>query len=231
MISAASGTRLSAMRMNYHGDLPIPDVFDPLELSSRPHDPTSKGVVGGEGAAALVLETEQSAAQRDIKPIARIVSYASRFVPTEGMSRGIRSGDSKDLGARGSAAAIRLAIEAALADAGISANEIALVISHGMGDPSCDVAEREAIQATVAKAPMVATIAALGHSGAASGMIDLLTGALSLAKGIVPPTPFADSVRPQANFFTAPATLNGEYVLCLSHTSEGNAIAIVLANV
>ena len=135
MIAGATGTRISTTRMNYRGDLPIPELFDPIEFSSRPHDPTSKGVVGGEGAATLVLETSQHAAQRDIKPIARIVAYASRFVPSQGMHRALRSNALNDLGARGSSKAIRLAIDAALDDAGISSQQIALVVSHAMGDP------------------------------------------------------------------------------------------------
>ncbi len=65
MIAGATGTRISTTRLNYRGDLPIPELFDPIEFSSRPHDPTSKGVVGGEGAASLVLET--SAARRSAR--------------------------------------------------------------------------------------------------------------------------------------------------------------------
>ncbi len=35
VIAGASGTRISAMRMNYHGDLPTPEVMNPVEHSSR----------------------------------------------------------------------------------------------------------------------------------------------------------------------------------------------------
>jgi 3-oxoacyl-[acyl-carrier-protein] synthase II len=230
MVAGATGTRISTTRMNYRGDLPIPDAYDPPEFSSRPHDPTSKGVVGGEGAATLILETSEHAAQRDIKPIARIVSYVSRFVPSQGMHRGRRSNISNDQGARGSSKAIRLAIETALGDAALTADQIGLIVSHATGDPIGDAAEREAVSGTLANTPMVAAMASIGHTGAASGMMGLLTGALSLAKGIVPPTLHADAIRPKANFGRSPAPLKGDHVLCLSHTPEGNAIAIVLGS-
>jgi 3-oxoacyl-[acyl-carrier-protein] synthase II len=229
VITGGTGTRISTTRLNYRGDLPIPDVSEPIEMSSRPHDPTSKGVVSGEGAASLVLESASSAGQRGIEPIVRIVSYANRFVPSQGMRRPLRSSDVNDRQVRGSAPSIRLAIETALEDAEISAMQVGLVVSHGTGDPSCDAAEREAIEAVgLTTAPLVATVASLGHTGAGCGAIDLVTGALALAKGVAPPTLHHDDVIPQANFLREPAALRGDHVLCLSHNSEGNAIAMLL---
>ncbi len=229
MITGASGTRVNTTRMNYRGDLPVPEVFDPLEKSSRPHDPDSKGVVGGEGAAALVLESPDHAAARGATPIARFVSYASRFVNSGGMKRAIRTCDSTVEGARGSSPAIRLAIEAAIGDAEITADQIGLVVSHGMGDPLIDAAEREALQETVPGIPVVATIASLGHTGAASGSIDLATAALAISKRTVPPTIHANSAAPAVAFQDQPQPLRADHVLCLSHNSEGNATAIILA--
>ena len=167
--------------------------------------------------------------RRGVEPIVRIVSYANRFVPSQGMQRSLRSSDASNR-TRGSADAIRGAIETALEDAEISAKQVGLVVSHGTGDPSCDAAEREAIEAVELSAPLVATIAALGHTGAGCGAIDLVTGALALAKGVAPPTLYHDNIAPRANFLREPASLRGDYVLCLSHSSEGNASAIVLGS-
>ena len=229
VITGGTGTRISTTRLNYRGDMPIPDLVEPVEMSSRPHDPTSRGVVGGEGAASLVLESASHADRRGVEPIVRIVSYANRFVPSQGMQRSLRSSDASNR-TRGSADAIRGAIETALEDAEISAKQVGLVVSHGTGDPSCDAAERVAIEAVELSAPLVATIAALGHTGAGCGAIDLVTGALALAKGVAPPTLYHDNIAPRANFLREPASLRGDYVLCLSHSSEGNASAIVLGS-
>lgn len=229
MLAGATGTLINLTRMTYRNDLPLPEVLDPIHFSSRPHDPTSSGVVGGEGAATLVLETDQNATSRGAKPLARIVSYASRFIPSVGMRGVDRSNDPDDLTARGSSQAIRLAIETALKDARIAGKQVGLIVSHGMGDPARDTAERQAIETTMPGVPMVATIAAIGHTGAACGMIDLVTGVLSLAKRTLPPTLCAPGIQPPASFLRAAQPFDGDYVICLSHTSEGNATAIVLS--
>lgn len=228
MLAGGIGTRINTTRMNYRGDLPIPEVADPLWGSSRPHDPASKGVVGGEGAATVVLEDSAHAKQRGARPLAAIVAYACRFVPSLSMHQVKRSSETRELGSRGATAAIQSAIEGALADANLSASQIGLVVSHGMGDPAMDAAEQAALRATVPEVPVTATIAAIGHSGAACGAIDLVTAALSLAKRTVPPTVGSQRGRSGCPLRSKPEPLRGSHVLCLAHTPEGNAMAIVL---
>ena len=227
MITGVSGTRISTTRLNYRGDLPIPDVHTPVAHSARPHDPESLGVVGGEGAATLVLENALFAESRQQKPIARLVSYASRFSPSRGMSEG-RSGDVHAIGVRGSAKSIQLAIEAAIQDGNIQASDIGLVVSHGMGDPSMDAAEATAIQATLPDCPVIAPMASIGHTGAASGGFGLAVGALALQNGTIPPTIRVETTSSTIAFTSQPQKLQRDHVLCLSHTSEGAAWAILL---
>ena len=102
------------------------------------------------------------------------------------------------------------------------------MVSHGMGDPVIDLAERTAIAEVVPNVPVVATIASLGHSGAASGMVDIATGVLALVRSQVPPTVQLDETSAEVGFRDAPEAMSLKHVLCLSHTSEGNAMAMVL---
>jgi 3-oxoacyl-[acyl-carrier-protein] synthase II len=227
MIAGATGTRINTTRMNYRADLPLAAVADPVELSSRPHDPESQGVVGGEAAGTLVLESRENAQKREAKVLARIASYASCFIASDGMRTALRS-SKLEPESRGSAEAMKRAMATALADAGIEAAQLGLVVSHGMGDPIIDLAERTALSEVVPDTPVVATIAALGHSGAASGMVDLVAGALAIMKRQVPPTIQHDSSAATIGFCDAPEAMAQKHVLCLSHTSEGNAIAMVL---
>jgi len=222
MIAGSTGTRINTTRMNYRGNLPIPNPFDPLEHSSRPHDPTSSGVVGGEGSAVLVLESSAHASQRGSRPLARLVSYASCFVPSGGMTDGSLTGT------RGSANSIRMAINLALKDARVRPGEIGLVVSHACGDPQTDAVERQALIQIFPDQPVVAPIAALGHTGAASGSIELVTAVLALVHQTVPPTIRVGSTSPEIGFRDQGEPLRGNHVICLSHTAQGNAIALVL---
>ncbi len=141
----------------------------------------------------------------------------------------MRSAESTIPGIRGSAKAIRLAIEAALCDAGLPSDQIGLVVSNAAGDPLIDAAEREALKSTVPKVPVAAPAAALGHTGAAAGSIGLAVGVLALVSDTVPPTLSTDATLASVGFRDRAEPMAGEHVLCLSHTSEGSATAIVLA--
>ncbi len=229
MLAGGVGTRINTTRMNYRGDLPIADVHASIELSSRPYDPASRGVVGGEAAASVVLEDAETAARRDAPVIARLVAHAVRFVPSLGMRLPLRSSCNDVPEIRGSSAAISLAIEGALSAAGLSASDIGALVGHGSGDPILDRAEQVAIEKSLPGVGVVAPTAAIGHTGAASGAIGFVTAALILEKRVIPPTIAPpDAVATRVPVVRIAKPLGSDYVMCLSHTSEGNAIAIIL---
>ena len=229
MIAGATGTRVNTTRMNYRHDLPLAGVSDPVERSARPHDPESPGVVGGEAAVSLVLESREHAESRGATPMAQLVSYGSCFVASGGMKRPERS-NQMEPGVRGSMPAVKSAIRVALQDGSLQPNDVSLVVSHGMGDPVMDEAERMAIAEMVPGVPVVAPIAALGHAGAASGSVGLVTGLLSITQKLIPPTPRTTTTS-DVGFVDQPTPLGEGAVLCLSQTSEGSATALVLSSV
>ena len=212
VVAGAVGTRINTTRINYRGDLPIGTVADPIAHSSRPHDSNSVGVIGGEGAASLVLECETESRKRGARPIARLRSYAMRFVPQQST--------------RGSSLAICSAIESALKNAQLTNRDVDLVVSHAMGDPEIDRQESESIAKSVPGKPLVAPMASLGHTGAASGQLGIAVGALAIEKHTIPPTLHAECSNVGMISEARSADVNN--VLCLSHTSHGNAVAIVL---
>ncbi|TWU27059.1 3-oxoacyl-[acyl-carrier-protein] synthase 2 [Novipirellula galeiformis] len=231
MITGAAGTRINATRLNYRNDLPIAEATPKIADASRPFDPESKGVVGGEAAAVFVLETLASSTRRGAAPLAEVVGIASRFVASGGMSLAKRSCDIHTAGIRGSAKAIELAVADAMRKAKVTANDIGFVVSHAMGDPIIDVQERDALQRMLPNIPVVTPISTLGHTGAASGSIELLVGVLALKRNMIPP-----SIQLSPTTHTKPVVsdaqrLTKRYGICLSHTPEGAAIATVLASV
>lgn len=228
VLTGGTGTRIGTTRLNFRADYPMAESFDPVENSSRPHDPTSTGVVGGEGAAAMVIEPAEFAKQRGVRPVARVVSYSSRFAAAKGMKTPMRCKETSDVQMRSSTKAIQSAIESAMSDAGIDSKDLGLVVSHGTGDPVADAAEQAATDATVPSVPTLATVASLGHTGAGCGSIDLVAGAMALHRNLVPPTLHDKRLTPASRFVDEPTRLQGDHVMCICHNTEGNATAIVL---
>jgi 3-oxoacyl-(acyl-carrier-protein) synthase len=232
MLTGSTGTRINTTRMIYRNDLPISRIADSIATSSRPHDPNSAGVVGGEGASSVVMETSQHAADRGGRAIAVLAGSASRFVASDAIRNGQRSSRTNPPQSRGSCEAIALAIEGAVAQAsrddGYTAADIGAIISHGAGDPSTDAAEQQALQRTLPDTPVVAPIASIGHTGAASGGIAIATAAMMIDKGLIPPTLNAETAT-AVNVSAQPRELTKRCVLCIAHTSEGSATAILLA--
>lgn len=217
VVCGGSGTQIDSTRMVYRGDHSFPTVADPIECSSRPHTIDSCGVVGGEGAAAIVLETAENARRRGAPPLALVAGAASRFA-------------SVDHGQRGSSKSIELAIQAALDQAKLSADEVGLVISNGTGDPLRDAAEKTALDHMLPAAAVVMPIGSMGHMGAANGAVYLVIAVLAIQNGLIPPSflngqpdtqwqaRLADSCRPLAK----------PIVAVLTHTSHGVANAVIL---
>lgn len=217
VVCGGSGTLIDATRMVYRGDHPFPSVADPIESSSRPHAVDSCGVVGGEAAAAVVLETADKARLRGATPLAVVVGAASRFA-------------SVAPGRRGSSKSIQLAIQAALDQAKLSACDIGMVVSNGTGDPMRDAAEKDALDQILPSTAVVMPIGSLGHMGAANGAVYLVIAVLAIQNGLIlpsflngqPDAPWQDRCASSCRPLAKPV------VVVITHTSHGVANAVIL---
>ncbi|TEU45154.1 beta-ketoacyl synthase N-terminal-like domain-containing protein [Burkholderia cepacia] len=81
---------------------------------------------------------------------------------------------------------MRVAIEQALASAGLGANDIDYVNLHGTATPSNDAAESRAIGALFAGTPCSSTKGATGHTLGAAGALEAVVAALALREQFVP---------------------------------------------
>ena len=141
----------------------------------RPFDATRNGMVMGEGAAVFVLEDAAHAKARGARPLAEIAGF--------GMTAD--AGDIVAPSAEGAAAAMR----AALADAGMAAEEVAYVNAHGTGTAANDRAEAAALRQVLGVGvPVGSTKGAHGHAIGATGALELLACIAALREGWIPPT-------------------------------------------
>lgn len=141
----------------------------------RPFDISRNGMVMGEGAAVFVLEDAAHAKARGARPLAEIAGF--------GMTAD--AGDIVAPSVEGAAAAMR----AALADAGMAAEEVAYVNAHGTGTAANDRAEAAALRQVISAGVAVgSTKGAHGHAIGATGALELLACIAALRDGWIPPT-------------------------------------------
>jgi 3-oxoacyl-[acyl-carrier-protein] synthase II len=146
----------------------------------RPFDARRDGFVIGEGAGMLVLESEEAARRRAATELARLVGIGvtcDGFHPT-----------APDPGAEAAARAI----DAALTDAGIAAEDVDYVNAYGAGGQLDDRAETRALKTALGThahtVPISSAKSAIGHLLGAAGAVQALATVLALRRGIAPPT-------------------------------------------
>lgn len=142
----------------------------------RPFSADRSGLVVGEGAAFLVLETLAHAEAGRAIPLAEVVGY----------------GANADAGhiTHPDAEGIRACLALALADAGVKREQVGYVNAHGTGTEVNDLVEAEAL-ATVFGVPgpaVSSTKAVHGHAMGAAGALEAVVTVLALREGWLPPT-------------------------------------------
>jgi 3-oxoacyl-[acyl-carrier-protein] synthase II len=153
---------------------------DDPERASRPFDKDRDGFVLGEGAAVLVLETEEGARARGARVYAELAGYGS--------SCDAYHLTAPDPSGEGGAAAIRAALE----DSGLSADEIDYYNAHGtstrINDPVETLMVKKAFGAHAGRLRISSTKSMTGHCIAAGGAMEALICAKAVEEGFVPPT-------------------------------------------
>jgi 3-oxoacyl-(acyl-carrier-protein) synthase len=155
-------------------------IEDPLDASAscKPFSKDRSGLVLGEGAAMLVLESRDRAVARGATILAGIAGYGL-VTDAAHITRPSVEGQSA-------------AIRAALADAGVEARDIGYVNAHGTGTQANDGVETAAIRqvfgAHAYKVPVSSTKSMHGHLLGAAGALELAISIEAMARAIVPPT-------------------------------------------
>jgi 3-oxoacyl-[acyl-carrier-protein] synthase II len=153
---------------------------DDPERASRPFDRERDGFVLGEGASAIVLESARHAARRgaDVHAVAAGVGY---------------SGDAYDVAkAAPDGTGSVIAIQRALADAGIAPEHVVHINAHATSTPVGDTAEAMAIRRAIGNAVsgtvVSATKSMTGHLLGAAGALESVAAICALRDFVAPPT-------------------------------------------
>ncbi|MFE4948817.1 beta-ketoacyl-[acyl-carrier-protein] synthase family protein [Leifsonia sp. NPDC056665] len=153
---------------------------DDPATASRPYSVDRDGFVMGEGAASLVLETEEHALARGAHIYAEIVGG--------GVTADSYHITANDPEGRGAIRALRLALE----KAGASPDEVTHINAHAtstpVGDPAEYVALREVFGERVHDIPVSATKASTGHLLGGTGALEAVFTIFALRDRVAPPT-------------------------------------------
>jgi 3-oxoacyl-[acyl-carrier-protein] synthase II len=156
--------------------------------ASRPFDAKRDGFVMGEGAACLVLESEQAARQRR----ARIFGYV--------LGCGSATDNYHKTRSHPSGQCIVSSMKAALLDAGLGPTDIDSINAHGTSTQENDKMESLAINLLFGehtrRIHVTSNKSMIGHTLCAAGAIEALFSLESILKGVVPPTINLSEVDP-----------------------------------
>lgn len=186
----------------------------------RPFSKNRRGLILGEGGAALVLETAEAALGRGARVYGEIAGF--------GMSS-----DAHHITQPSSEGAAR-AMRAALADAGIAPEAAGYINAHGTGTQANDCTETAAIRSVFGKhadhLAVSSTKSTHGHALGAAGALEAAATLLALRSGILPPTANYEEPDPECDLDVIPNAARAaevEYALSNSFAFGGlNAVLV-----
>jgi len=164
---------------------------DDYSMTPQPFDKNRDGLVMGEGAAILVIETESHAKTRGANILAELAGYGS-------------TADAYHVTAphefgEGGAAAIRMALHSAQANA----DEVGYISAHGTGTQLNDQSETRAVKAAFGelayKTPISSTKSMTGHMMGATGALEAIFCVQAVREGLLPPTIHYETPDPECD--------------------------------
>ncbi len=189
----------------------------------RPFAKGRTGLLLGDGAATLTIESAEHAAARGAAPLATVAGWGW-------------SGDAfHQCRPHPEGTGLAAAITHALRRADVPAEALGYVNAHGTGTPVNDVAETRALHKAFGEAapeiPVSSTKSVTGHLLEASGIVEVVICLLALRDGVLPPTANLDQPDPECdlNYLpNRPRQAQARYALSLNAAFGGANTALLL---
>lgn len=192
----------------------------------QPFDKNRKGMIPGEGAAVIVLETLSAANNRGAHIYAEILGYGISC-DSYHITAGHPEGDG----------AIR-AMTSALKESRVDIDQVDYISAHGTGTPTNDrvesAAARRLFQSFAEKVPMSSIKSMIGHTMGAASAIEAACCSLALDTGVLPPTINFEEPDPECGLDYVPNEArqsNPKIVLNNAYAFGGNNASLCLAKI
>jgi len=193
------------------------------EKASRPYDLRRDGLVPGEAAGAIVLETLESAEARSAPIYAEYLGYASAVDANRNSHR--------------TGGGLASAITGALDDCGLDGTHIDCINSHGLSHPIFDLLETQGFKAALGRAAYNVSVTSIksmtGASFAGDGILQLISSCLILKGGVIPPILNLETPDPDCDldYVTKPRTARLKYVLTNTRALGGANSVVILGDI
>jgi 3-oxoacyl-[acyl-carrier-protein] synthase II len=160
----------------------------------RPFDVGRQGILTGEGAGVLLLESLSSARARGARVYAEVLGYGLNCDAYHPVAPNEES--------------VARCMELALADAGVKPQEVDLISAHGTGTKANDITETQAIRRVFGDQPprTIALKSMLGHTMGAASALGAIACSLAITHRFIPPTVNHVETDPQCPIDCVPNT-------------------------
>lgn len=162
----------------------------------QPFDKNRDGLIVGEGAGMLIIESLEHAKARGANILAELAGY--------GQTTDAHHITAPAEGGAGAARAIKMALN----NAGVNSDEVDYISAHGTATPLNDKSETEAIKAALGQdaydLAMSSTKSMTGHIMGATGAIETVFCTLAIQEQIVPPTINYETPDPECDLDVIP---------------------------
>jgi 3-oxoacyl-[acyl-carrier-protein] synthase II len=218
MIVGGTGSNLAASSLPFRGWEHLSRWKGLPAGACRPFERDRSGIVPGEGAGALVLESREHAQRRGANILARVLGFSARCEP-------LRPGC--ELEGR----AIAQSIAAALSASNLQPRDVGHVNAHGESTLEGDRREAQAVHSVLGSVPVTAPKSFFGDLAAGSGAVELAASVLATLHGRIPPTLNYHRPDPACSVHVVhgePLSGRRPTALVLNQSRLGQAVAVAI---